>query len=170
VHLYRRHVARFLKSLGRDATAGRLKRATVESIRSYVRKKAAVYGQSQRKALVSTLRLFLGFASDRGYLRRDLRPAVERVPTFKHEALPRGPLWEDALRLLQTPNRCTAQGRRDYAILLILVTYGVRALQVVGLRTADIDWRANKIRFQAAKEATPCGTHGLPVCCLKGDR
>ncbi|MBE3042528.1 tyrosine-type recombinase/integrase [Candidatus Bathyarchaeota archaeon] len=151
IHLYRRHVARFLESLGRDATPTGLKRINAERIRSYIRKKAVAYGRSERKTLVSTLRLFLGFAWVRGYLRQDLRLAVERVPAFKHEALPRGPRWEDALRLLKTPNRSTTQGRRDYAILLILLTYGVRALQVAGLRMNDLDWRGMKIRFPVAK-------------------
>jgi site-specific recombinase XerD len=151
VRLYQRHVSRFLEALGRDATTNRLKRVTAEQVRSYVIKKALPHGRSERKALVSTLRLFLGFAWERGYLRNDLRLAVERVPAFKHEQLPRGPRWEDALRLLKSPNRCTVQGRRDYAILLILVTYGVRASQVAGLKMDDIDWRAMKIHFQASK-------------------
>lgn len=151
IRLYQRHVARFLKGLGQDATPTGLKRINAERIRSYIRKKAVAYGRSERKALVSTLRLFLGFAWVRGYLRQDLRLAVERVPMFKHESLPRGPRWEDALRLLKTPNRSTTQGRRDYAILLILLTYGVRALQVAGLRTDSLDWRGMTIRFPAAK-------------------
>jgi integrase/recombinase XerD len=151
ISLYRCHVSRFLNALGPDATASRLKRVTIEQVRSYLCKQGAAYGRSERKALTSTLRIFLGFAWDRGYLKRDLRLAVERVPTFKHEHLPRGPRWEDALRLLQTPDRSTVQGRRDYAILLTLITYGVRACQLVNLNIDDLDWRAMKIRFQAAK-------------------
>lgn len=151
IFLYRCHVSRFLEALGPDATSARLNRVTTEQIRSYLCKQGAAYGRSERKALISTLRIFLGFAWDRGYLRRDLRLAVERVPTLKHEQLPRGPRWEDALRLLQTPDRSTVQGRRDYAILLTLITYGVRACQVVNLKIEDLDWRTMRIRFQAAK-------------------
>ena len=151
IFLYRCHVSRFLEALGPDATATHLNRVTPEQIRSYLSKQGAAYGRSQRKALISTLRIFLGFAWDRGYLSRDLRLAVERVPTFKHEHLPRGPRWEDALRLLQTPDRSTVQGRRDCAILLILITYGVRACQLVNLKIEDLNWRTMRIRFQAAK-------------------
>jgi site-specific recombinase XerD len=149
--LYRRQITRFLETLGNNATPQGLKTINTEQIRSYVRNRASSYGRSQRKALVSTLRLFLGFAWDRGYLEKDLRVAVERIPVFKHEQLPRGPSWENALRLLKVPDRRTVQGRRDYAILLILLSYGVRAIQIVNLKMEDIDWRGMKIHFRATK-------------------
>lgn len=151
IYIYRCHISRFLEALGPDASAAGLNRVTMDQIRSYLCKQGAVYGRSERKTLVSTLRIFLGFAWDRGYLKRDLRLAVERVPTFTHEQLPRGPRWEDALRLLKTPVRYTAQGRRDYAMLLTLITYGVRSCQVVNLKIDDIEWRTMKIRFQPTK-------------------
>jgi len=148
---YRRHAARFLHALGPDATASRLKRVTTDRIRSYLTTQGSAFGRSHRKAMTSIVRLFLGFAWERGYVEKDLRVAVERIPTFKHEQLPRGPRWDDAVRLLKTPDRSTAQGRRDYAILLILITYGVRAFQVVSVTLDDLDWRAMKLEFQAAK-------------------
>jgi integrase len=36
-------------------------------------------------------------------------------------------------------------GRRDYAILVLLVRLGLRAAEVAGLRLDDIDWRAGEI-------------------------
>jgi integrase/recombinase XerD len=151
IGLYRRHIARFLHALGPDATAIRLKRVTAERIRSYLGTAGSTFGRAHRKAMTSTVRLFLGYAWDRGYLKKDLRLAIERIPAFKHEQLPRGPRWDDAVRLLKTPDRSTAQGRRDYAILMILITYGVRAFQVAGLTLDALDWRAMKLKFQAAK-------------------
>jgi len=148
---YGAHIARFLEYLGSDATPARLKRVSVERIRQYVHEKASVYGRSERKALVSTLRSFLQWAFGHGYLPRDLTIAVDHVPSFKHEHLPRGPRWEELPKLLDVPNRHVAQGCRDYAILLLLITYGMRAHQVVGLQLEDIDWRSGSIHFRAAK-------------------
>jgi integrase/recombinase XerD len=149
--LYRRHLRRFLEHLGRDATPAGLRRLDADRVRDYVRRTARGRSRSERKALVSTLRIFLRFAWDRGYLERDLSEAIERVPSFKHERLPRGPRWEDAQRLLETPDRTTALGRRDYAVLQILLSYGVRAQQVCGLRLEDLAWRAGTIRFAPLK-------------------
>jgi site-specific recombinase XerD len=151
LRLYGCHIVKFLEHLGRDATSAGLKRLSPERIRDYIRARASTYGRSERKMLVSTLRAFLRWAFGQGYLRRDLTIAVERVPSFKHEHLPRGPRWKDLLKLLQVPDRGTAQGRRDYAILLLLITYGVRAHQVGTLQLGDIDWRRMLVHFKAAK-------------------
>jgi integrase/recombinase XerD len=73
------------------------------------------------------------------------------VPTFKHDHLPRGPTWDDAKRLLDAPNRSTDIGRRDYAILQLLLTYGVRGQQICLLSIEDICWRRDTITFAPLK-------------------
>lgn len=51
-------------------------------------------------------------------------------------------------------------GLRDYAVLLLLATYGLRATEVVTLRLEDIDWRRDVIRVRHSKT----GTHSeLPL-------
>ena len=49
--------------------------------------------------------------------------------------------------LLATPDRCTPQGRRDYALLLFLYNSGARASETAALRIADIDWQAKCVRI-----------------------
>jgi site-specific recombinase XerD len=89
--LYRRHIRRFLEYLGPDATEAGLRHLEVGCVRDYLRHACKGRSRSERKAVLSTLRIFLRFAWSRGYLARDLSLAVERVPSFKHERLPRGP-------------------------------------------------------------------------------
>jgi integrase len=38
-------------------------------------------------------------------------------------------------------DRRTPRGKRDYAILLLLVTYGLRGREVVALTLNDVDWK-----------------------------
>lgn len=153
--LYRRHIRRFLEDLGPAATRAGLRELEPDQVRRYVRHASQGRSRSERKAVVSTLRIFLRFAWSRGYVSRDLDATVERVPSFKEERLPRGPRWEDALRLLDTPDRSTALGRRDYAILNVLLRYGVRAQQVCRLLLEDIQWRCGTIRFAPHKGGRP---------------
>lgn len=49
--------------------------------------------------------------------------------------------------LLAAPDRRTAQGRRDYALLLFLYNSGARASEAAELRIADIDWYAKCARI-----------------------
>lgn len=149
--LYRRHLQRFLDYLGQDASPAGLYRLDVERLRDYLRRACRDRSHSHRKTVVSTLRLFLRFACSRGYLPRDLSLAVERIPCFKHARLPRGPRWEDAQRLLEAPDRTTSVGRRDYAILQLLLAYGVRAQQIGLLLLDDIDWRNGTLHFAPLK-------------------
>ena len=58
-------------------------------------------------------------------------------------------------KLLATVDRSTLQGRRDFAILMVLITYGVRAGQLVRLRLEDVHWRESTIVFPAAKGGRP---------------
>lgn len=51
----------------------------------------------------------------------------------------------------QCINRNSHVGRRDYAIVLLLYTYGVRGGQVRTLRLEDINWEQNQILFKALK-------------------
>ena len=149
--IYRRQVSRFLESLGPDATIAGLHCLCPDRVRDYVLGTAGPLSRSGRKTLVSTLRIFLRFTLSRGYIDEDFSLAVERVPSFTHERLPRGPRWENAIKLLETPDRTTALGRRDYAILLLLLTYGIRAGQVCSLSLEEINWREDTIRFGSTK-------------------
>jgi integrase len=45
----------------------------------------------------------------------------------------------------------SAIGRRDYAILLLLATYGLRAGEIVRLRLEDIDWRRERFQITQSK-------------------
>jgi integrase len=67
------------------------------------------------------------------------------------EAVPIYEAWSDVLKLLNTPDRSTVAGRRDYAILLLLAVYGLRASEVVALSLEDVDWRRNQLRIRHTK-------------------
>jgi site-specific recombinase XerD len=49
--------------------------------------------------------------------------------------------------ILASPDRRTAQGRRDYALLLFLYNSGARASEAAALRITDMDWHAKCVRI-----------------------
>jgi len=151
VEVYRRQIEPFLQELGGDATPDRLPTLTPERLRTYLHRHAPHFARATRKNLVITLRSFLRFAFDRGHLAHDLTDALERVPCFTQDRLPRGPKWDDLAKLLASVDRSAKQGARDFAILVLLITYGVRAGQLVGLHLDDLHWRDGTITFPAAK-------------------
>ena len=48
-------------------------------------------------------------------------------------------------RLLDSIDQCSAPGRRDYAILLLLARLGLRSGEVVSLELDDIDWNEGQL-------------------------
>jgi len=151
VDLYRRNVEAFLQDLREDAMPDCFAALSPMRVREYLRQRALQFARVTRKNLVLTLLSFLRFAFGAGYLQRDLAGAIERVPCFTLDRLPRGPKWEDLPKMLATVDRGTKAGRRDFAILLTLMTYGVRAGQLTSLRLDDVHWRDSRIIFPQAK-------------------
>jgi integrase len=60
----------------------------------------------------------------------------------------------DAKALLASCDRRSALGRRDYALLVVLLRLGLRRSEVAGLCLDDIDWRAGEVvvRGKGARE------------------
>jgi integrase len=53
--------------------------------------------------------------------------------------------------LEQTKNDASPMGLRDYAMLQLLATYGLRSGEVRNLLLEDIDWRAESLRIRHSK-------------------
>lgn len=102
-------------------------------------------------ALSSSLRQFLGYCALHGHTKTDYSGLVPRARTYRHASLPRG-VDDSALeRVLSLIDRDSANGARDYAVMLVLMAYGVRAISACRLALEDIDWPQSKIRFRAQK-------------------
>jgi integrase/recombinase XerD len=98
---------------------------------------------------------FLRYLHLSGQLDRDLSPQIARPRVYALETVPRALAWTDVIKLLAAPDRSTVRGRRDYAILLLLVVYGLRGGEVAALTLDDIDWRRNQLRIPHSKSGHP---------------
>src|SRR5205814_8378142 len=45
----------------------------------------------------------------------------------------------------------TAEGARDYALMILLMAYGVRGVSAAQLLLDDLDWQQSRIRIRAQK-------------------
>lgn len=145
-------ITQFLQWLGPEATPGGLLRLTSERIEDFFLSYAQSMGRSARRSMQSALRTFLRFCLHQGYLERSLEGAVPTLRTYKLATVARGLSDTEAQRVLQCIERSSHVGRRDYAIVQLLYTYGVRGGQVRALRLEDIAWAHNQILFKACKQ------------------
>lgn len=91
------------------------------------------------------LRSFLRFCHLEGRTAKLLADAVPKIASWRLGALPRA--LEPAVlgALLKSCDRRTTFGRRDFAVLVLLIRLGLRISEVAGLRLDDIDWREGEL-------------------------
>lgn len=91
---------------------------------------------------VTTLRGFVRFLYVSGIVDRDLSSAVPGVPTSRFAGLPKGLDAETVGLLLGSCDRSGPIGRRDFAVMTLMLRLGLRAVEISRLALGDIDWRA----------------------------
>jgi integrase/recombinase XerD len=95
--------------------------------------------------LVAALRAFLRFCFLEGLVEVDLSAAALAMTGRRRSSLPRGVSVSQAAALLRSCDRRTAMGRRDCAVILVLLRLGLRASEVAALTLDDVDWRAGEV-------------------------
>jgi integrase/recombinase XerD len=118
---------------------------------SFITTHAPHLSSTGRRDLCCTLKVFLKYLFREGIVARDLAESVGAPYAYRLAEIPRSISWEEVRRMLEAVERRTATGKRDYAILLLLVTYGLRAREVAALTLEDIDWKRERLRIPERK-------------------
>lgn len=97
------------------------------------------------------LRVFLRYLHRERLIEKDLSNTLDSPRIYRLSGIPRSITWDEVRRMLEGVDRRTAVGKRDYAILLLLVTYGLRGREIAALTLDDIDWRRERLRVPERK-------------------
>jgi site-specific recombinase XerD len=84
----------------------------------------------------------------------DLAPHLEGFPrprVYDQENVPRFIRPEQIKTMLTLVDRATPAGMRNYAMLLMLITYGMRAAEVARITFDDIDWSGERLCLRHRK-------------------
>ncbi|MER9057328.1 site-specific integrase [Mesorhizobium sp. M0910] len=103
------------------------------------------YSRSHVSDVACSIRCFLRFLHWSGRIPVDLSEAVIAPVQPRLERPRRALAWENVQRLLKAVDRSTPMGLRDYALLLMMSTYGLGAGEAIRLRFDDIDWEAGTL-------------------------
>ncbi len=98
-----------------------------------------------------TLRVFVRYLYREGVLAKDLSSLVEFPQSYRLSGIPRSITWEQVEQVLCGIDRRGPCGKRDYAMLLLLATYGLRGCEVAALTLDDIDWRNDRLKIRERK-------------------
>jgi site-specific recombinase XerD len=139
---YVTHARWFVEGLGREGVAGL---SAAEVTGAVLRKAASGVSVAAAQYFVPGLRAFLRFCFLEGLVETDLSQAALVVRGRRASLLPRGIGPADARALLGSCDRRRPLGRRDYALIILLLRLGLRRGEVARLTLDDFDWRAGEL-------------------------
>jgi site-specific recombinase XerD len=157
---------RFLAHAGNDGTVEQLRMLSARHVDEFLVEASRRRKRTSMNHVCATVRGFFRFLHIKSVLINDLSLQVATPRIYQLEGVPRSASWADVDRTLATVNRTTLVGRRDYAILILLAYYGLRAHEVSMLRLGDLGWRNDELRVRRAKGGS---TDALPLIPVVGN-
>jgi integrase/recombinase XerD len=97
------------------------------------------------RPMAGALRALCRFLFATGVTPMDVSGAVPSVSGIRFDGLPKAVDRPVVEALLESCARQTPVGRRDYAILMLMVRLGLRAVEITRMELGDLDWRAGEL-------------------------
>jgi len=158
--------SQFIAHLNDVGNATTLPQPTAQDVEAFVSRTGHRVSRATLQHAVAHLRSFLRFLITRGDIPVGLDSQIDTPRIYRGEHLPRSLPWSTVRAFLESIDRSTALGKRDYAIFQLITTYGLRCSEVVSLKLDDIQWRAGCLRVSQRKTASPLT---LPLTDAVGD-
>lgn len=134
---------RFLAAAGRAGENGPpVSALTASDVTAFLAGMARIQAPGTTQNTASMLRTFLTWLYAEGLIMAPLAGTVPGAYRRRRIRMPALVTEAEAAALLAACDRTTAQGRRDYAIMLILTRMGLRAGEIAALTIEDVDWRS----------------------------
>jgi integrase/recombinase XerD len=150
VHQYRGYLGHFEHYLA-GIGLSKLGDLAPPMLTAFITERGQGYVRSSMTGLCSSLRVFLRYLYRERIHSKDLSVSVNGPKCYRLATLPRSISWPEVQRMLDSVDRRRANGKRDYAILVLLVAYGLRGKDVSSLTLDDIDWERNRLRVPERK-------------------
>ena len=120
-------------------------------ISMFVAERSAGLAMASVGLLCGALREFLRYARRQGVLASDLSKTVDRPRTYRLSDIPRSITPAEVSQVLACVDRSSTRGKRDYAALLLLATYGLRSREIAALTLDHIDWKRERLSVPGRK-------------------
>jgi integrase/recombinase XerD len=124
----------------------------LREVDDYVKFRARTIRRTTCKTVTKRVAHFLSFLHQTGRLPENLGLRIISPTVYQYESIPSILEPEQIATVLRETRRDrSAKGRRDYAIITLLATYGMRAGEIARLQLKDVDWRAETLSVTHSK-------------------
>jgi site-specific recombinase XerD len=121
---------------------------TATDITKFIQGRAHQLSPGRAKLLVTALRSFLRYLRYQGEISVDLAACVPSVAVWSLSTVPKFLPAGTVQRFLDQCERNTPDGKRNYAVLLLLARLGLRACEIVSMSLDDIDWDNGRLTIR----------------------
>jgi len=119
---------------------------TGEDVNAFLLREFARVSAGSAKGRVAELRSVLRFLYLQGLTGLSLGASVPAVGGWRFATLPpAGTSAEDVQLLLDSFDRSTLVGVRDFAIVMLVSRLGLRSIEVARMELRDVDWRSGEL-------------------------
>jgi len=125
---------------------------------SHVTKFLGRYSTAKPKYVATVLyvmRNYLSFLYKQDFTKDDLSRSLPKVRIMRNAFIPYSWNTEDVKKLLGAVDRADPKGKRDYAILLMVVRLGLRVSDIRGLKLPSLNWNRKTITLTMQKTKRP---------------
>jgi integrase len=112
------------------------------------------YQPTSMRTVLSALRSFLRFVETNNLTAFCLSHAIPSSSGRKTVVVPKI-TSEEEQKLLDSEDRTTSSGKRNFAMFLLALRTGLRSIDIINLKLGDIQWKSNTIEIVQAKTDTP---------------
>jgi site-specific recombinase XerD len=123
-------------------------------------KTMAGYSKSHISGQLNMIRRFLDFAYDKDYMQNCF--VFPEVSIYEEKKIPAYYTAEECQSILNAIDRANGKGKRDYAMILLGVRYGLRISDIKDLKFSNIDFKGNGIHITQVKTGKQLSLDLLP--------
>ena len=109
------------------------------------------YSKHTIKDYLAMLRVFLKFLYVNNFITEPFHLQLPKVFISKQSKIPSVWSIKDINKLLKSIDRTTSIGKRDYAIMLLIIKLGLRKIDVIELKFENINWNNKTINLTQQK-------------------
>jgi len=109
--------------------------------------------QATINSAIASIRPFFNFLIEEEIIQDHPMARIKKGKIDKKPIIPFS--TEDIHNLLQQPDKSRQAGYRDYCMMLMLLSTGIRISECLNLTISDIDFKNNRILIRESKNRTP---------------
>ena len=154
IEYYCKVALQFLTYFNKNDDLKQLKYLTSKEIETFICEVSKGVKRRTTFNNIAALRTFLRYLITSGEISENLDRQIDTPRIYREELLPRALDWDTVSSFLQSINRTTPIGKRDYALLFLIAAYGLRSNEVVNLKLEDVEWKHRRLRIFQHKTGT----------------